>query len=267
MTFLLKKLVSRLFFPLPLGLELLALGLVLEHFTRRKKLGRILVLAGAGWLAVIGYPWIHSLLLPPLARSHPPLSVQRIQELAPRYVAVPGMGIRSETNLPANLRFPEEFTLRLLEAARVHRAAPGSRLLISISNPELNEREKQQALADYLAILRVDPNQATLVVGCRDTEEEIMAFRRHAGTNTVCLVSSGANLPRAMLLARRHDLRAVAAPSSWPVRGESRQRTPFTVVGLFPSADNVAATERAFYEYLGLAFERLKGEGRDRPGK
>jgi uncharacterized SAM-binding protein YcdF (DUF218 family) len=254
-----KKLVSRLCFPLPLGLELLVAGLVVEHFTRRKKLGGALIIAGAAWLAFAGYPWLPNALLPRLEKDYPPLATRPLQEANPRLIVVPGMGIHSLSNAPANLRFPDEFIMRLLEAVRIHRLLPGSHLLVSISNPELDVEEKQRVLAEFLGILGVDPQQASVVTGCRDTEEEMRAFQRQAGTNTVCLVSSGANLPRAMLLARRHGLKAVASPSSW--HGPSRLAAGsagFSVVNLFPSAEHLGATELAFYEYLGLTFEHLK---------
>jgi hypothetical protein len=44
--FFFKKLVSRIFFPLPFCCELLIAGLILWQFTKLKKTGRGLVLAG-----------------------------------------------------------------------------------------------------------------------------------------------------------------------------------------------------------------------------
>jgi uncharacterized SAM-binding protein YcdF (DUF218 family) len=214
MLMFLKKLFSRLLFPIPLGIELLAGGLIVWRFTRFKRLGITLVVAGTVWMAVIGYGWIPKLLLPVLTEQHPPLSAERLREARPAWVVVPGMGIRFESGYPANLRFPVEFILRLLEAVRVHRLCPDSRILVSVSNSDMTVAEKERAVADLMEILRVDSRNVTVLVGLGDTEEEIREFKRRSGDGLVCLVSSAANLPRAMILARRHGLNALASPSS-----------------------------------------------------
>ena len=255
-----KKLISRLLFPLPIGVELLLAGLIFWRFTKRKKLGQGLVVASAVWMALIGYPWIPELLMPGLTRQHPPLSAAQLKAAMPRLIVVPGMGLNSDTGYAANLRFPTELTMRLMEAVRVHRLCPGSRILVSVSNPNMNETEKREAVAELMGIFGVEPESVTVLTGLQDTEEEIMEFQRRSGGELVCLVSSAANLPRAMLQARRHGLNALASPSSpggIPVPpGRPRE---VSVTDFFPRAENLGNTELVFYERLGLAFERLKG--------
>jgi uncharacterized SAM-binding protein YcdF (DUF218 family) len=263
MMLFLKKLLGRLLSPLPIGLELLVAGLIFWRFTRRKRLGKALVITSAIWMALIGYPWLPELLLPGLTKQYPPLSAAQVQAAKPMVIAVPGMGMTSETRYPANLRFPLEFITRLIEAVRVHRLSPGSRILVSVSNPDMEEWEKKQALDELMGIFGVDPEKVTVLTGLKDTGEEIQEFQRRSVGKSVCLVSSAANLPRAMLLARRHGLNAIASPSSQGgiLDAEKRPRlfSSFTVIGFFPRAENLAGTELAFYERLGLAFEKLKG--------
>lgn len=262
----LKKFFSRLLFPIPLGIELLVGGLLLWHFTRFKRLGKTLVVAGTVWIAVIGYGWIPKLLLPVLTEQNPPLSAERLREARPAWVAVPGMGIRFESGYPANLRFPVEFILRLLEAVRLHRLSPDSRILVSVSNPDMTASEKERVVAELMEIIRVDPRNVTVLVGLGDTEEEIREFKRRSGDELVCLVSSAANLPRAMILARRHGLNALASPSSpGGIPPDPDHRRGFSIVNVFPNAENLGDTELVFYEYLGLALERIKGAMRKNP--
>lgn len=263
MSLFLKKLIGRLLFPMPIGVELLIAGLIVWRFTRRKRLGKALVVASSIWMAVIGYPWLPELLLPELTKQYPPLNAVQLQAAGPMVIAVPGMGMNSETRYPANLRFPLEFVTRLIEAVRVHRLKPGSRILVSVSNPDMADWEKKEAMDELMGIFGVDPENVTIVSGLKDTGEEIQEFHRRSGGKVVCVVSSAANLPRAMLLARRHGLKAIASPSSpgGIVDAEKRPRffSSFTVIGLFPRAENLGGTELAFYEGLGFAFERLKG--------
>ena len=256
----LKKVISRLMFPVPLGLELLVAGILIWTFSKRwRKLGQGLVIAGTLWMAAIGYPWASQWILPGLMRQYPPLEPKRVEAFQPRFIVVPGMGVDSETGYPANLRFPTEFVLRLIEAVRLHRLAPGSQILVSISNPDMTLEEKSAALSELLTIFGVDPQRATVLTALPDTEGEIEGFLEKAGKEPVCVVSSSANLPRAMMFARRHGLNAIASPSSsGGLPPNPDRRRPFSIVQIFPCAENVGATELGFYEGLGVTFERLK---------
>lgn len=260
MLMFLKKFFSRLLFPLPLGIELLVIGFILWRFTRRKRLGQVLVALGTVWMAIIGYSPIPRLLLPGLTEQYPPVSDARMKEAKPSFIVVPGMGVHTETGYPANLRFPTEFILRLLEAARVHRLCPEAQILVSISNSNMTEAEKRQVLDGFMNLLQVDPAKVTLLIGLGDTEEEIQEFQRRSGGKLVCVVSAAAHLPRAMIFARRHGLNALASPSSrGGIPPDPNRRREFSVVDIFPNAECLGDTELVFYEYLGLTLERVKG--------
>ena len=51
--FLFKKIVAPLFFPVPLCLEILLLGLLLLWFTRKQKAGKIIVSIGVGLIILV----------------------------------------------------------------------------------------------------------------------------------------------------------------------------------------------------------------------
>ncbi len=256
----LKKIFSRLLFPLPLGLELLVAGFVLWRFTRRKRLGQGLVVAGTLWMALIGYGVIPAWLLPRLTEQDPPVSAARLRAANPKWIVVPGMGVHFETGYPANLRLSPDFIQRLLEAVRVQRLLPEAQILVSISNADMEPAEKQAAMTEFLELLRVDPRKVTVLTGLGDTEEEIREFQRRSGGESVCLVSSAIHLPRAMVLARRHGLDALASPATQGgIPPDPKHRGTFTLVDIFPSAGNIGATEIVFYEYLGLTLEWVKG--------
>lgn len=260
MLMLLKKFFSRLLFPLPLGLELLVAGFVLWRFTRRKRLGQGLVVAGTLWIALVGYGAIPAWLLPRLTEQYPPVSAARLREANPRWIAVPGMGVHFETGYPANLRLSTDFIQRLLEAVRIQRLFPEAQILVSVSNTDMEPAEKQAAMTEFMELLRVDLRKVTMLTGLGDTDEEIKEFQRRSGGESVCLVSSAVHLPRAMVLARRHGMNALASPATQGgIPPDPRHRGTFTIVDMFPSAGNVGATELVIYEYLGLALEWMKG--------
>lgn len=255
--FFLKKLLSRLLFPVPLCAELLVIGLILLLFTKRQKLAKVFLVAGTILLLSFSFSLFPNNTLGPLERSYPVLlNLQPPPANSPVFIGVLGQGISSDTNLSANLKFNAMMLGRMVEAARLHRMLPGSKILVSVAGASASEEEKRRALGAFYAILGIAPQHLHLVSTARDSEDEINAFKTLAGTNQVYLVSNGFHLPRAMRLARRHDLRAIPSPCSFEI---SDQNEPFSPDQLFPGAGNLANSERAIYEYLGLAFEKLKG--------
>ncbi|MGD1103403.1 MAG: envelope biogenesis factor ElyC, partial [Terriglobia bacterium] len=81
--FLLKKIVSRFLFPLPLSLEFLFVGLFLLWFTRRQRAGKALVTCGALLLVGLSNIFTSNALLRPLEQRYPPLVVAHIGAGAP----------------------------------------------------------------------------------------------------------------------------------------------------------------------------------------
>ena len=260
MLFFLKKLVPRFLFPVPLCAGLLLVGLALWGLTKRKRAGRRCVVAGALLLLCFSYPWLPGGVLRQLERQVVPISVltTNAQLLSASYICVLGQDISADTNLPPNARFNDVFIKRLVEAVRLHRLVPGSTLLVSIDGPNVSKEEKQAVLGDLLLIFGLQTNTAQVGVTGRDTDEEITWFKQVAGTNQVLLVSCASHLPRAMVIAHKHDLNAFPCPSGYLARttvGESC----FSPVGLFPSSGSLYKSEQAVREYLGLAWEKVKG--------
>lgn len=61
--FLLKKIISPFLFPVPLCLEILLLGLFLLWFTRKQKIGRMVVSMGVVLLVILSYGLFSNILL------------------------------------------------------------------------------------------------------------------------------------------------------------------------------------------------------------
>ena len=69
----LKKIFSRLFFPIPLCIELLLVGLLLLWFTRKQKAGRVVVAFAAVLLFLFSSHFFSIMLLTPLESRYPAL--------------------------------------------------------------------------------------------------------------------------------------------------------------------------------------------------
>ena len=73
-----------------------------------------------------------------------------------------------------------------------------------------------------------------------------------AGVQTVLLVTDAMHMPRARRAFERAGLRVVAAPTVFRAWG------PLSVSSFLPSPDALASSYYAVYEWIGLAWYRLK---------
>jgi len=117
--------------------------------------------------------------------------------------------------------------------------------------------------------LGVDPERIRVNSEPRNTAEEAAAVaaavagrprsRRttapeRVGSTTVILVTSASHMPRSVYLFEREGLAVIPAPADFRAAGRD-----YSAWGLLPSASALRNTERAWYEYLGLAWARLGG--------
>jgi uncharacterized SAM-binding protein YcdF (DUF218 family) len=259
--FFLKKLVSRFLFPVPLCAGLLVLGLLLWCFTKWKRLGRGLVVAGTLLLLAFGYPWLPRLALGHLESQYPVLPSDRplssVLRLPSCFIMVLGQGFSADTNRPPAARFGDEALKRIIVGVRLHRLLTNSTLLVSVAEPAATQEEKERVMGELLLIFGLQTNAVKVCASAWDTEDEVRWCKNVAGTNRVIIVSSASHLPRAMLLARKCGLNALPAPSGFLV--DTVTQSPFSPGRLFPGSINLYNSERALNEYLGLAWERVRG--------
>ena len=76
------------------------------------------------------------------------------------------------------------------------------------------------------------------------------------GEQSFILVTETSHMPRAMTLFRKHGTHPVADPVDFRTR-HSQAMSPDEV---FPGAEEIRGSERAVYEYLGLASGKILGK-------
>lgn len=253
--FLFKKLVAPFLMPVPFCLALLFAGLALLWLTRRQRAGRLLATAGALALAVFGYGFVSSRLLSTLERRHAP--VVDVGEAAGRvrWVVVIGGGSSSDAGLPAGARLSEGSLARLVEGVRLQRKLPGSRLLLSGGGVFGSgaDAETMRALALDLG---VDPAALALDAASPDTETQAQFVRAQLGGEEFFLVTSASHMPRALALFRKAGTNPLPAPTHFL----AQKNEGLAPGDFFPGAGGLRQAEAAAYEYLGLAWAKLRGK-------
>jgi uncharacterized SAM-binding protein YcdF (DUF218 family) len=202
----------------------------------------------------------------PLETRHPFLSAQELADLAagkrgapPRWVVVLGGGLTEAHGVPAASRLSETSLARLVEGVRLVRELPQAKLLFSVG--EANEPE---VLADLVVSLGVPRDRLVMEHQTRDTGEQARALAPLLGRDAFILVTSAVHLPRSVRLFQGQGLDPIPQPAGYLGRG----RGEFGIYRFLPNSFGLVRSERAWHEYLGLAWNWLSGtyEQRKRPG-
>lgn len=244
--FLVKKIVGRLFFPLSLVMGLLLLGVAM------RKRGAKVVMAGVALLYLFSFSPFGHLVLRPLEGRHAPVSEVTLNRDV-RHIVVLGGGSRGETTLTPEDRLSDASLKRLLEGVRLSRLLPRSQLILSGGD--------YRGIAPDATIMRqvaidsgVAADRIVLEAASWDTADQAALLRDRLGKSPFYLVTSASHMTRAMGMFRRSGTQPIAAPTDYRAVW-----APFQVMDLFPQAGALAATESAFYEYLGLCWGLIMG--------
>jgi uncharacterized SAM-binding protein YcdF (DUF218 family) len=259
--FILKKLLSQCFYPLPLGLAILILGLVCLWGTRRQRLGKALVTLGTLLLLLLSFHFLPSELLTPLENRYPALLHPETIAWetgkpgpSPKWIVVLGGGHVSDPRLPVNSQISEAALGRVVEGVRLYHAIPGSRLLLS-GGGVFDPVPESEVMARIAVLLGVKSQDIMLESDSRDTAEEAEIIAKMIGREKFILVTSAAHLPRSMALFRKRGMQPIPAPANYLLK----QSQGFNLGVFFPGPVNLTLAQTALHEYLGLAWAWLRG--------
>lgn len=249
MLFFLKKLISAFLMPFPFFLITLLFGLRLVIARRRRKLGlTICIAAGCSILGLSLFP-VAKRLMHPLERGHP--LKKRFADH--KFIAVLGGGHISNPNIPLHAQMSSESLARIIHGISLyHQHTPIKLITSGYSGADsVPNAEKMSSLAINFG---VRPQDIIVLSTPRDTEEESQAIAKIVGEQAFYLVTSASHMQRALGFFKQQGLFPTAAPAHFYIKDFDH----FSWKHLFPSAHAAAISQRAIYEYLGLAWQRLK---------
>jgi uncharacterized SAM-binding protein YcdF (DUF218 family) len=250
-----KKLVAPFLMPVPFCVALLLVGLLLLWFTRRQRAGKLFVTAGALLLTLLGYGFASDGLLRSLERRHAPIITAEAATRPVRWIVVLGGGSSSDAGLPPAERLSEASLERLVEGVRLHRQLPGSRLLLS-GGSVFGSGSDAEAMHALALELGVEPAALVLDDVSLDTESQAQAVSSQLGGEEFFLVTSASHMPRATALFLKAGTHPLPAPTHFLAQ-ESRGRSPGD---FFPGSGGLRKSETSLYEYLGMAWAKVRGK-------
>lgn len=260
MFFWVKKFVGFWIMPLPLCLALILVGLVLAGATRRRRLGRWLLVSGVALLMLCSNHMVARALMRPLETRH-----AAIPELSPgstppelaacRFVVVLGAGNGESPGLSATNQLASSALARIVEATRLLRGLPDAKLIVS-GPGQAPAPTHAVVLARAGISLGVDERRILLIEQALDTEDEARLVRKLVGDARVALVTSAWHMPRAAALFRNAGVDALPCPTDFLTHaGEGIRWTHF-----FWDVNALGCTTWAIRERVGYLWIWLRGK-------
>jgi uncharacterized SAM-binding protein YcdF (DUF218 family) len=236
-------------------------GLLLLWFTRKQKTGKTLVTLAGVLLFFFSSPHFSGMLLAPLESRYPPLCVTpggsaAVGLRAVKFIVVLGGGFSSDADRPLAIRLNAESTTRLVEGVRLNKVLKCCKLILSGGPGPDGVSSAAQIMSQLAQDLGVDRQDMILETQSRDTEDEAELVAPIVGEQPFILVTEASHMPRAMSLFRKHGTHPIADPVDFHA-SPSQVMSPDDI---FPGADEIRGSERAVYEYLGLAWEEILGK-------
>ncbi len=255
-SFTLKKLVSRLLFPVPLVLICGVLGVALLWQSRESRAGRILTSLSLLLLLLFSASSVADALLAPLEGHYPPLCIASLPPDGVDFIVVLAGGAATRDDLPVTAQLDSHTTARLVEGIRLAQALPEATLLLSggLGVP-LDVEDEARDNYRFALLFDIVPERILIEGHSWDTAEQARYVADMIGEASLILVTSASHMPRSMALFRQVGLDPIAAPTDYYVRSNGSQY----IWSWLPNVGALENSERAVYEYLGLAWGRLRG--------
>jgi uncharacterized SAM-binding protein YcdF (DUF218 family) len=252
--FLFKKILAPFLLPFSICLEILLLGLILLWFTSRQRTGKVVLSIGVLLLALLSFSAFSDKLLGPLEYKYSPiLASDPISGI--KWIVVLGGGHTSDPRLPITSQLHGPSTARLVEAIRLHRILPGSKLILS-GGGAFDPVPEARIMADAAIALGVDRGDLILEPASKDTKDQAGVVHKIVGKERFLLVTSASHMSRSIALFEKFGMKPIPAPTGYLVK-QNQQLKPRM---FFPRSNALGKAEIAFYEYLGMLWAKIRGQ-------
>ncbi|REG82612.1 ElyC/SanA/YdcF family protein [Marinomonas pollencensis] len=237
--FTLKKLIGMALMPIPLSLIFILLGLL--FMASKPKTAKGLLVAAIALLGLTSFDPVANRLIAPLENSYPVFNTQQTVDV----VVVLGSAHQTYPNDPAVMQLGRSAIYRLEEGLRILKANPDAQLFVS------GFAGHAKIMHDAAIELGTKPSRIVMFPKPKDTEAEANAMASKLIGKRVALVSEASHLKRALGFFQQTGITAMPAPAF----RLSDSRTEWRI-----GASENYKSQRAFYEYLGLAWQWLKAK-------
>lgn len=257
--FWLKKFVSHWLMPLSFCPVLIVVGVVLQRWPAWARLGRWLILGATALLMLLGNRIVSRGLMRSLETTYAAIPAdptrlgQRLADI--RYIVVLGGGNGHSPDVSATSLLSSSALARITEAVRLARELPGTKLILHGPGIE-GLPSHAEILSRAAQSLGIAPERIVTSVEVHDTEDELEATRRIAGTAPIAIVTSAWHMKRAMGLAHGLGLKVTAAPCDY----RTHANDPFYFDDVLWQVNDLERSTVAIRERIGYLWIALRGK-------
>ena len=230
-SFTIKKIISAIVMPLPIGLILGAIGLWYLYTAELKK-AKIFLTISLLWITTISYTPFTNSLLKPLENSYEKL--KNIPENT-KYILL--LGGNKEN--------------RGWEALRLYHKIPNAKIITSGYPPFGGKIPSAVSTAIFLQKVGVKKSDIIMQTKPKTTEEEAIEIKNRLGDESFILVTSAYHMPRAIRLFKKYGLNPIPAPTDFKIKSYD---SPLSI----PKGKNLLQTDLAWHEHLGMLWNSFR---------
>ncbi len=257
-----ENLMPVLLLPVPICAGILLAGLFLLCCTRKQAAGKVVVFIGVAILVLLGNPAFSNILLRPLERQYPrlvlpsdPQTSEQVRKA--RYIVVLGASEVSDPQIRLSNQAREDSLIRLVEGIRLYKQLGGRKLILS-GGPGRDA----YPVAEYMAVagqgLGVRRQDMILETKAERIEEQAQLVAMITGKEPFILVTSASHMAMAMSAFEKAGTNPIAAPAGY----RSTTHRDLGPADLCPTSDGLGKAERAFNEYVEIAWGTVKRDAK-----
>lgn len=235
--FTVKKIIGMALMPIPLSLIIMLFALLL--ISARPKIARGLLVIAIACLGLTSFDPVANRLIAPLENIYPIFDIKQPVDV----VVVLGSAHQHYPNDPAVMQLGRSAIYRLEEGLRILKANPDAQLFVS------GYEGHAKIMHDAAIELGTKPSRIVMFPKPKDTEQEADDMAPKLKGKRVALVSEASHLRRAQGFFTKAGISVIPAPAFRLSDTRSEWRI---------GASENYKSQRAFYEYLGLAWQWLK---------
>ena len=116
--------------------------------------------------------------------------------------------------------------------------------------------ENAKIMANVAMAMEVDKQNLILEPSSKDTKDQARLIKELVGKDSFVLVTSASHMPRSLALFEKQGMKPIPAPTGYGVKQRQGQSPKM----FFPRAHTLLEAETAFYEYLSMAWAKIRGE-------
>lgn len=245
------KFIVYIFFPVSLCVIVVGLGVLLLWSTKHKT-GKLLVTLGLFFLLLFSNQYFTHVFLGKLEYKFPAiLSPEKLELSEPpiRYIVVLGGLPKLHKELPITSKIHGTVLSRLVEGIRLYKALPGTRIILSGGN------RAAEVMLEMALALKIPREDIIMETKSANTYEEALYLKETLKKNPFILVTSARHMPRSVALFKHTGLNPIPAPTGHITSPSPKLR----LSNLTPSPGSLQRSHEAFYEYMALVKEFIRG--------